>query len=197
MDLKAYKKQLLALLPQGQAWPREEGTQLDDYQEAAAEELARIDTRSADLLRESYPLTCSELLTDWERITALPSQCIINADIDQTTQERKEAVHAKIGAYGGQSAAYYESVALNLGYTVTVTSVYKPFKASISKAGDALTNDEWSFWWAVNAPLTTIKEAKAGYFAAGDPLRTWDNTLLECTISDLKPAHTDVLFVYT
>ena len=90
---------------------------------------------------------------------------------------------------------YFEAVAAELGYQVTITEFF-PFRAGASKAGDPAAGDAWAFAWQVNAPETTIWEFKAGHSTAGEPLRTWGNEKLECVIERLKPAHTEVLFAY-
>jgi hypothetical protein len=51
--------------------------------------------------------------------------------------------------------------------------------------------------WQVNAAATTVQPFRAGRSRAGERLRTWGNTALECKINKIKPAHTRVLFVYT
>jgi len=193
MGLINYKNTLLGLLPVGLAWPREKGTNLDNLITAVAEEPNRVAIRVEDMLRESYPLTASELLTDWERITGLPEACTGAPD---TLQFRREAVDQKLATTGGQSKQFYMDLAAKIGFEVTITE-YSPFKVGGSKTGDPLNGDDWAYAWQVNAPEETIRDFKTGRNAVGEPLRVWGNEILECVISAVKPAHTYVLFAYS
>lgn len=189
-----YIELLAALLPHGVAWRSEDGSTMDDLIGAMAEEFARVDGRADDLHDEADPRTTVELLADWERIAGLPDTCLAGAT--QTMQERRAALVGRLTARGGQSRQFFIDLAASLGYTVTITE-FRPFRAGISTAGDALTNGDWIFAWRVNAPETTIVSFRAGLSAAGEPLRTWGSTRLECAIERLAPAHTIVLFGYT
>jgi len=191
----AYLAQLQALLPQGFAWPRQADAALTNLLLAWADELARVDGRAADLIEEADPRTTAELLADWERVAGLPDPCVEALAGTQTTAQRRAALVAKLTTIGGRSAAYYIALAASLGYTITITE-FSPFQAGHSAAGDALSNDGWTFVWQVNAPEASIVEFAAGRSSAGEPLRSWGNELLECVINRLKPAHTHVLFAY-
>lgn len=191
MGLEKYTAMLQNLLPQGLAWPRQAGTNMESFLSALAVELNRVDTRVEDLLREAYPLTTSELLTDWERLTGLPEEC---EGLAETTQKRREAVNQKLSSIGGQSPGYYIDVAARLGYDITITE-FSPFVAGDS-AGDYVYGDDWAYAWQVNAPEETVTYFAAGEGSAGDPLASWGNELLECVINRLKPAHTIVIFAY-
>lgn len=188
-----YRQQLKALLPPGKALPREPGTTLDALLDAMAAELVRIDDRADDLIDEAIPSTTSELLADWERVAGLPDPCV--ADQVQNRAQRRAALVSKLASRGGQSAAYFIAVAAALGFEVTITE-FRPFRAGMSYAGDALTNGDWVFTWRVNAPTVTISEFKAGQNTVGDPLRSWGNDLLECRLGHNKPAHTILQFAY-
>lgn len=72
MSAAAYARMLKALLPPGQLRLDEDAV-LSGAVEGAAEELARISQRAADLLEESDPRTATELLPDYERVLKLPS----------------------------------------------------------------------------------------------------------------------------
>lgn len=62
----AYAQMLLQLLPDGRLW-RRVGSLLERLLLGSADELARLDARAADLLRESDPRTAVELLPEYER----------------------------------------------------------------------------------------------------------------------------------
>lgn len=188
-----YREQLKALLPPGQAFPREHGTTLDSLLDGMAQELARVDGRGIRLAFEANPSQTSELLADWERVARLPDKC--TGTPEETLQGRRQALTAKLSSTGGQSAAYFIGVADALGYTVTIDE-FRPFRAGRSAASDALTNGDWLFTWRVNAPAVTVIPFRAGLSAAGEPLQAWGNDALECKINQLKPAHTIALFAY-
>lgn len=188
-----YKEQLKALLPPGRAFPRETGTTLDALLDALAVELARIDTRGDELTTEANPQTTLELLADWERVAGLPDPCV--ADQVQSIATRRMALVSKLSGTGGQSRAYFIAVAAALGYTVTIEE-FHPFVAGGSYAGDDVTNGDWAFTWRIHAPGVTVTPFSVGTSAAGDPLNSWGNDLLECRMNHLKPAHTILQFAY-
>ncbi len=188
-----YKEQLKALLPPGQAFPRDQGTNIDALFEGLAVEPGRVDARGARLVVEANPFSATELLADWERIAGLPDKC--SGALEATVQGRRNSLVAKLSSTGGQSASYFVIVAHALGYTVTIEE-FRPFRAGRSTAGQALTNGGWVHTWRVRAPSTTVIAFSAGRSAAGEPLRAWGNDTLECKLNQLKPAHTILLFAY-
>lgn len=193
VNAAGYLAHLQALLPPGAAWTREKEAQLTQLLRALAEELARVDQRAADLLREADPRQALEMLADWERLAGLPDPC---APIADTLQERRGAVHAKLVATGGQRRQYYIDLAAAMGVEITITEFF-PFRVGYSAVGDPLASDDaWRHTWQVDAPETIITHFAAGQSAVGQPLRKWGNELLECAIGTRKPAHTEVLFAY-
>lgn len=189
-----YREQLKALLPPGQAFPRDPGTTLHNLLDGMAIELARVDQRGATLPVEANPATTNELLTDWERVAGLPDKC--SGELEGTVQGRRNALLAKLVSTGGQSIPYFIEVAAALGFTVTITE-FRPFRAGLSVAGDALTNGDWQFAWQVNGPEVTVVSFRAGLSAAGEALRTWGYGPLECKVRQLAPAHTIPIFAYS
>ncbi|SDI55029.1 YmfQ family protein [Pseudomonas abietaniphila] len=188
-----YLEQLKTLLPPGQAFPREAGTTLHSLLDGMSIELARVDGRGEALPTEANPASTNELLSDWERVAGLPDKC--SGALEQTIQGRKNALIAKLTSTGGQSPAYFIDLAGALGYDVTIEQ-FRPFRAGLSHAGDALTNGAWVFTWRIHAAETSVISFRAGMSAAGERLRTWGNDTLECKINQLKPAHTIALFAY-
>ena len=152
----------------------------------------RVDERAQDLISEAYPDTTDELLEDWERVAGLPDEC---SPLAPTKEERRAQLVQKITDIGGQNAAYFEEVASRLGFDVEVVD-FKHFRVGQSRVGDALTNLDWTFWWAVKGPSTINRPFRVGTGRVGDRLVTIGNELLECTMKKLKPAHTQVLFIY-
>jgi uncharacterized protein YmfQ (DUF2313 family) len=188
-----YREQLKALLPPGQAFPRDPGTTLHDLLDGMSIELARLDGRAAALPQEVNPSTTVELLPDWERVAGLPDKC--SGVLEETLQGRRNALLTKLTSTGGQSPAYFIELAASLGYTVTI-EVFRPFRVGMSRVGDLLTNGPWAFTWLIRAPEVTVTSFRVGQSAVGERLRTWGNDTLECKINQLKPAHTLAIFAY-
>lgn len=187
-----YLSQLQALLPQGPAWPRDPEAVLTLLLDAWAEEFARVDGRAGRLQEENDPRVTTELLADWERVAGLPSSCMVG--IDQAIAERRAALHTKLTRLGGQSRQFFIDLAASLGYTVTITE-FRPFHVN-DHVNDDIAGALWTFVWQVNAQLNTVRRFTVGS-AVNEALASWGNALLECAISQLKPAHTKVLFAYT
>lgn len=188
-----YTELLKSLLPPGQAFPREGGTNLELVLSGLAPEFVRVEGRADRLALEVNPLEASELLSDWERAAGLPDKCA--GTLETTVQGRRNALVAKLTSTGGQSKAYFIEVAAALGFKVTI-SEFRPFRAGLSQAGDPLTNGDWAHVWRINAPTTTVISFRAGQSSAGEALRAWGNDSLTCKIDQLKPAHTLALTGY-
>lgn len=188
-----YRAQLKALLPSGQAFPRERGNTLDALLDAMSIELARDDARADQLVVEAIPSTTTELLPDWERVAGLPDNC--SGTLADTVQGRRADLVAKLNSLGGQSKAYFIALAARLGFTISIEE-FRPFRAGLSAAGDSLTNGDWVFTWRVNGPSVSVIRFRAGQSSAGEPLASWGNSALECRFNQLKPAHTHIIFSY-
>ncbi|MGE7356865.1 YmfQ family protein [Pseudomonas qingdaonensis] len=132
-------------------------------------------------------------LADWERVLALPDPCLIG--VPQSLRQRVQAIVSKLQARGGQSKPYFVALAKALGYDITITT-FRPARAGIARAGDALYGGDWNFTWRVNAPGVTVTNAAAGLAVAGDPLSAWGSRQLECRLSLMKPAESILLFGY-
>lgn len=160
--------------------------------EGAALDAAQI---AAELiLTEADPRTTYELLADWERVAGLPGTCALLAGIDLTVEQRRAALVTKLTERGGQSRAYFIALAARLGFTVTITEFHE---WSVNDDVEySLNGADWNFAWQINAPLDTVID----WTVESDvemPFAVWGNELLECALSQDKPAHTVVLFAYS
>src|SRR5580765_8493616 len=109
-----YGTAFLALLPQGQAWPREPGTTLDLACRGLAKYWGEVDRRASDLLeQESDPRKTVELLPDWERNWGLPDPCY---EAPQTVGGRQQALVQRMTIVGAQSREFFIAVAASIGY---------------------------------------------------------------------------------
>lgn len=198
MNAEAYLAQLQALLPSGVAWPREPEAVLTRLLAAWAEELARVDRRAGDLLREADPRATLELLPDWERVAGLPDACAPSAA--STIQERRAALVARLTSTGGQSVAYFRDLAAALGYDAIEITEYRPFTVGRSTLGLAALNGgaEVRLVWRVVVPDARVTWFRAGASTLGaDPLaRLARAEDLECLLTRLAPAHTQLIIAY-
>lgn len=189
-----YLRQLQALLPSGPAWPRDDDATLTQLLHGLAVELARVDGRATQLLEEADPRTTAELFADWERVAGLPDACVIAFAGDQTAAQRRASLVGRLATLGGQSAAYYIALAASLGYTVTITEFWE--HAVTDDVEHPLYGAAWNFAWQVNGALNTVTDITVESVVE-DSISAWGNTLLECVLKRLAPAHSTVLFSYT
>lgn len=188
-----YLLQLQSLLPAGPAWPREESP-LKRLLTGLAQELGRVSGRAQNLLEEADPRTTAELFADWERVAGLPDECAIAFGGEQTIAQRRAALLSKLTTLGGQSAAYYVSLAAALGYAITVEDFTE--HTVEDDVEHPLYAEAWRFAWQVNGVLDEVTEITVND-TVNDPLASWGTALLECVIKRLAPAHTTVLFSYS
>jgi len=196
MGALAYREQLGALLPPGRAWPRSPASTLGRLLAGYADEFARVDARSSDLLDEADPRSTLELLPDWERVAGLPDTCSGSPD---TIHERQIALANKIASLGGQSISYFVALADRLGFAIKIEE-FSSCDAGFG-AGDDCNGDAWRFAWRVNVYLQTddYRASSAEFSAgsdAGELLAGFAALRLECLIERARPAHTTVSFAY-
>ena len=195
MTADAYRAQLQALLPPGDAWPRTSGATLTQLLDALAQELARIDSRSDDLLREAMPVAALELLTEWEALVGLPDAC--SAELANTVEERRQNVVSRLTERGGCSRAWFIAFAAKLGYTVEIDE-FRPFVTGLNRCGDVLNGGHSvRHTWSVRVPGARYTPFRTGASQCGDLLgkitRAED---LECQLKRRKQAHTRLIVSY-
>ena len=187
-----YYNELAALLPSGPAWLVDEPSTLTLFLDAWSQEFARAQARAEALGEEADPRTTYELLSDYETLFGLPTACM--SGVTQSVQQRRQALHAQMISGGGQSIAYYVSLALAAGFVIAITE-FRPWSVGMT-IDLPIYGEDWAYAWQVNATLNTIC-----YFtmssAVNEALASWGNNLLECLINRFKPAHTVVIFAYS
>jgi uncharacterized protein YmfQ (DUF2313 family) len=191
--VERYRTHLDALKPRGRLTRFIPGGVWEQVTRGMAVEFARVDLRAEDLLRESNPGRTNELLPDWERVLGLPDPC--SGDV-LGLAARRAAVIARLTAKGGASRAYFIAVANALGYAPVEIEEHQLFRVGIGAMGDPISNEEWAFHWTVHAPVFTLFFFESGGSGSGEALNVADNSLLECAIERIKPAHTVVHFEY-
>jgi len=183
---------LQGLLPSGLVWPRGQDSVQAETLSGLAPTFVRHAGRAVNLLTDANPATTIELLPEWESTLDLPDPC---AGESPTLQQRRQQVVARFANSGGQSIPYFISFALDLGYVVE-TKEFAPFRCGQSCAGDPVGGEEWSYTWAIVAPSVSPVYFRAGQSTAGEPLAAWQNTVLECELDRVRPAHTVLQFIY-
>ena len=142
-------------------------------------ELARLETRSFELVLEATPGKSIELLDQWEAQAGLPSPCL-EGEV-QTLEERQTAAHMKLyGENETVTVEYLEDYALSLGYVIEITEgggFSTPFETGLSQVGDRLGQ------WDVRS--TMVIEVISG----ANPER------LQCIFSDILPSHVIVVWI--
>jgi len=189
-----YLLAMQGLLPPGAAWSKDPDAYTTRLLGGLAQEMARVDGRTAGLLEEADPRTTAELFADWERVAGLPDDCVTAFAGTQTVDQRRAALVGRLATLGGQSRAYYIALAASLGYTVSITE-FVPHTVD-STVDDPLYDTPWTYAWQVNAPLNTITYADVDS-TVDEPLASWGSSLLECVLARVRPAHTTLIFAYT
>ncbi len=161
---------LQGLLPRGLVWTRDPARRLTRLLAGLADEFVRVQNRAGSLMEEADPrtTTAAGLLPDWERVTGLPEF----GYYPTTESDRRAVLAGKLAAQGGQSAAYFEGLALAMGAVADVE------------------NTAWPFVWSVSVP-SGVTRFRAGD-PAGAPLITFDEVAgrVRLAFEKYKPAHT-------
>lgn len=185
----------LNLLPDGPVWPKTPAEGSDAPVVAqVSRALIKGYTRNAasgqGLLKDAFPVAPVMLLQEWEATLGLPDPC---AGESPSIQVRQQQVAARFVASGGQSRAYFIKVAAALGYDITITP---QAPSRFGRAfGAPFGGTDWAFTWQVNYPQFTITPLAFGS-QFGQPFATWGNTVLQCELNRLKPAHTIIIWNY-
>ena len=161
---------------------------LSDELAAAATVLDEAFQFVDQLIAELDPRSTYSLLDDFERVYGLPDECI---DLtNPTVAERRMAVVQQIIARGSQTPAYYETLAVALGYEGARVKEYTPWTC-VEPCSEPIAGADWRHVWAIQAP----QSERITFFTCGspctDPLANWSAIeSLSCVINRLKPAHT-------
>lgn len=128
-------------LPAGDAWPRDEDTELFELLDGLGVEFSRVEQRALDLIEEIDPRTTSELLDDWERVCGLPGD---NPNPPATTDARRAALLEHLRGLGAPSITNINALleAISSWYSYRDYEYFSPFVPG-STVGQSLTQDEW------------------------------------------------------
>lgn len=184
---------LLGLLPRGRVWPKELTSVQAQAMSCFSPTFQRSSDKAVGLIADAFPASTTDLIGEWESTLGLPDPC---AGTSPTLQARRNQIVARLCNSGGQSIAFFTAFAAGLGYQISITQ-YAPFRCGQSTCGQQLGGPEWFFTWAINVQLNTVNYFRAGQAAAGEPLASWGNKVLECELSAAAPAHTILQFHYS
>ena len=201
-----YAAQFLALMPDGQAWPKVPGCNLERTTSGLSQYWGYVNGRAGDLLeRESDPRMTVELIKDWESAFGLPDPCLREP---LTLGERQRMLVQRMTLLGAQSRNWFVEVAEWLGYHITIDE-FAPFMTGVSRCGITLDDSgyqrweiaepEIRFYWRIH-----VDQAKLTWFRCGagecgvDPhLIIGLATDLECLLQRWQPAQTKIVFDYS
>lgn len=211
-----YTHAMLALLPQGHAWPRALGSTLVKAVTGLCKYWGFVDSRAADFLEiEADPRIAVEMFPDWERNWGLPDPCFFGTQT--SLSERHRILMLKMTLLGGQSRAFFVEVMSWLGYSISIKE-YAPYMCGVSKVGDTSEDEvaaggqpdamrwflgppEMRFYWSIgvgDAKLQWFRTGPIGGEVGVDPhLIIGLADEVPCFLERIKPAHTQIVFDYS
>ena len=212
--VKDYLQMLKNLLPRGDIWDVQKGSNFDKLLHAHAHELTRLDGETYRFIKEMNPQYSIEALTDWERVLSLPDTCLGN---EQTIHMRRLMVLRKLMRGQNFSEKYLLNLCKLMGYEEAYITEFTPFMVDHSKVGERLNTavggayldksnevpnlilDKYAAWRFVI--FLHLGKSQTRYFQVNsskteERLITWGDKTIECIINREKPAHIIVLFGY-
>lgn len=174
-DPSAYVTSIQKLFPQGDAWPRANGTIFAKLIDALWTECQLINTSIEELLSESIITTATKTATlaQWEKLLGITA-------VAATFAGRREAIRAKLLAYANPrrqfSTQTFLDIAAAFAYSITVERRH-PFYIGAGRMGDRLGGPEWA--------STVIVYVDAAYDAA-----------FEAALRAVTPVHIQLNFRY-
>ncbi len=187
-----YTRALANLLPPGRAWSRDPDSVQMQALGCYAKTFRRSSDSAVELLTDSFPASAVNLLPEWEATLGLPDPC---AGVSPTLQGRRAQVVARFSVGGGQSVRDFEAYAAGLGYSIAVKQ-FAPFRMGQNACGDSLGGLDWFYTWAVVVEKNTVTNFSVGRATVGEALSSWGNSVLECELNAIAPAHTILQFHY-
>jgi len=198
--IEKHKRLVREMFPKGWAWRVGKGSIFASLLDSISNEPCRIEERGDAFLEEMDPRTTFEMLDNWERLLGIPDDCTPAGN--PSLFERRVRVLQKLTTGGGQSKAFFQLIASQLGYDASIIDVvnFKDFRVGAATVGQSLTNgtianqNGWAFTFRVQAPATLFRRFRVGQATAGDRLLNVQNETLECVMRKFAPAHVTVLF---
>jgi uncharacterized protein YmfQ (DUF2313 family) len=177
--------------PRGRLWNAGPGSIMAQLRQGASALMAQFSGQLSELTEaESYPPTSVLLLGTWNEAFGLPDPC---TPLNPTIEQQQQALAARLAAKGGLSIPSITAIAAALGYTITITE-FAVAVADYLHADGLDCDPAWAAVWQVNAPDFTIDYFCADTGRADDPLESWGNTILSCTLQRICPPNTILIF---
>jgi uncharacterized protein YmfQ (DUF2313 family) len=189
----AVAAEVRAHLPPGWIWPRVEGSTLTALLDPLVLGLAGHEQMAAEALMEVDPREASLCLVDYERVLGA-DPCGRDPGA-MPLSERRLFAWQRWTARGGQSPAYYIDLAAKRGVAIAIRE-FRVSAAGVMAAGDELVPEGEQFTWEVHLPFSRGVVFTAGTSTSGELLYDIVLTGIECDLNRLKPAHTELAFVY-
>ena len=118
------------------------------------------------------------------------------ADQALSLADRQRIAGQRLVELGGQSRAYFIHLAARLGEPGCTVSEFRPFNCN-DDCNDALNGTDDRFTWRLNIPRPADN---VRWMTCNDDctsaLQEFTPSLVECPITERRPAHTTVLFSY-
>ena len=179
-------KEVLKLL-----FPIELGGAFEDDLVLEGKHLDTAQARGRQLLREMFPHTALESLSDWERVLDLVPGS------DEPLQSRRDKIVKKLRESGGLSIPYFTALAESLGYQVAIEEPL-PSMCDWAFADDELIGEGAYDTWILKIFNQPIYEARVDESCVDEPLLWWESqAYLETLFTDLQPGHTTLAFDYS
>ena len=185
----------MRLLPQGPVWPRDPDGVLARTVRGLVGVHHGAWRRVVDLLGESDPRGAYELLRMWEIDCGLPDPCLTNPPV--SIDGRRTAVVARRAEGATTTPMAFIRLGAMLGYEVEILE-YRPFR--VYSTCDAFLHTAragWPHTFMVNVigANRALRLFRTGS-GCNEFLREWVVGDLECVITRIAPAHTEVIFAY-
>lgn len=145
--------------------------------------LDAAEASAEQLLREMMPQSAGDSISDWERV------CGVTPEDTDTLQIRQARVISRLRERGGLSIPHFTVLAASWGYTIVIEELL----ANTDDLGD-----EGIFRWRITFASTPLYYFRTGQSRAGERLVDGPlATAMEGLFTELKPAHTQVIFAYS
>lgn len=184
----------MALLPEGEAWPRDPASYWGLLFKGFYPEMKRELALREQLLDEMSVSSAQLFFSDYETEYGLPDTC---SGDDQTVSQRRQSLILKEAEEGRQDRQYFIDVAARLGFEITITEYSENNPGpQTDYQGLPIRGADWNFVWQINAPQTTVQPRQYGS-AYGEAYTILGNNVLECVLRSLVHAHRILFFSYS
>jgi len=169
-----YAAAMRMLLPRGKVWPTDSSSTQSKVIDGLAITAQRSDSAAVDLVTGAFPSTADQLIPEWNKTLGLPDSGL--GTITSTSVNRQQIL-TKLTATGGQSIAYFQSLASALGFTISITEFVRHTVST--PVSQPINGIYWPFGWKVTVLSSTTPSNLQS---------------LKAIFNRYKPAHTVLYF---